>query len=322
MAFANPYWDHDFWAFFAVLGRRLMLFGQGGVELASDELQILTLSAIAISCGLLGPLLVLKKMTMLANSLSHTILLGLAISFLISNYFFSSAGLDLPHLLLGAFVAALLTVLLTGGLTSVFRLQEDASIGLVFTTLFAIGIIVVTLFMRDVHLSIEVVMGNADALQWDDFKLAAFLSLINFLFVSIFYWPLQISSFDKCQAVSIGVRCNLTHAAILFLVAASCIGAFRAVGVLIVLSFLVGPFLTARLFFDRLWQLLIAAPAIGILASLAGVALARHLLSVCGLALSTGGIVATLIALFYPLAYMIKALLQKKSCYEKNDCLG
>jgi manganese/zinc/iron transport system permease protein len=313
MVFFNPYWDHDFWSFFAILSRRLMMFGHGGVELASDELQILTLGAIAVSCGLLGPLLVLKKMTMLANSLSHTVLLGLAISFLISDYVFSYAGLDLAHLLIGAFAAALLTVLLTNGLTSVFRLQEDASIGLVFTTLFAIGIIVVTLFMRDVHLSIEAVMGNADALQWDDFKLAAFLSFINLFFVSIFYWPLQISSFDKCQAVSIGVRCNLTHSALLFLVAASCIGAFRAVGVLIVLSFLVGPFLTARLFFDRLWQLLIAAPVIGILASLIGVALARHLLSVCGLALSTGGIVATLIALFYPLAYMMKALLQKKA---------
>jgi len=218
----------------------------------------------------------------------------------------------MTHLFLGALIAAFLTVLLTGALSSIFHLQEDASVGLIFSTLFALGIIIVTLFTRDVHLSVEAVMGNVDALRWEDLQLAGSLALINVLFVFIFYWPLQITSFDGFLAQSMGVRFGSIHAAILFLVAASCIGAFRAVGVLLVLSFLVGPYLVARFFFHRLWQLLIAAPLIGVGAALLGVALARHLLTVFDTALSTGAIVATLIALFYPIAYIISVCFKKR----------
>jgi manganese/zinc/iron transport system permease protein len=306
----SPYWDNDFLDFFVTLGKRILYSGSG--SLAFDELQLLVLSCIAIACGLLGPLLVLRRMTMLANSISHTILLGLAISFFVSRTLFHTAGFDMTHLFLGALIAALLTVLLTGALTSVLHLQEDAGIGLVFSTLFAVGIIVVTLFTRDVHLSVEVVMGNVDALRWEDLQLAGFLALINIVFGIVFYWPLQFSSFDRCHAASMGVRCLFFHAALILLIAASCIGAFRAVGVLLVLSFLVGPYLTARLYFHRLWQLLIISPLIGVVAALTGVALSRHLLTVLGTALSTGAIVAALIALFYSIAYMIKALFQKR----------
>ena len=308
----SPYWDNNFWEFFATLGKRLMHMACDSGPLAFDELQLMVLICIAIACGLLGPLLVLKRMVMLANSLSHTILLGLAISFLVSSALFRTAGFDMTHLFCGALIAALLTVLMTSALTTIFHLQEDASVGLVFSTLFALGIITVTLFTRDVHLSVEVVMGNVDALKREDLQLAGSLALINMLFVFIFYWPLQCSSFDRFLAASMGVRCGFIHTALLFLVAASCVGAFRAVGVLLVLSFLVGPYLTARLFFHRIWQLLIATPLIGVGAALLGVALARHLLTVFDMALSTGAIVATLIAIFYPIAYIMKISFQKR----------
>ena len=306
----SPYWDNSFWQFFATLLYRFPAILSG--TWAADELQILVLSCIAISCGLLSPILVLKKMTMLANSLSHTILLGLAISYLLSRSLFGVQTFDLTHLLIGALIAGLLTALLTGGMIRLFRLQEDASVGIVFTALFALGIVFVTLFTRDVHLGIEVVMGNVDALRIEDLSLAAGLALFNGLFIILFYWPLQFATFDNAMAKALGIRCLYLEAALLFLVAASSIGAFRAVGVLLVLSFLVGPYLTARLFCHRLWQLLLLTPSIGILASIIGVALARHLLSVYGLALSTGGIVATLIALFYPIAWIIRSYQEKK----------
>ena len=293
----SPYWDNTFWQFFATFAKRLMTLFSGS-PLAADELQILVLSSIAISCGLLGPLLVLKRMTMLVNSLSHTILLGLAVSFLLVGSHFG-----LSHLMIGALVAGLLTALLTGCMVRFFRLQEDASVGLVFTTLFALGIIVVTLFTRDAHLGLEIIMGNADALRTEDLFLAGSLALINGLFVLFFFWPLQFAAFDSSLPRAHRFFLQMT---LLFLVAASCIGSFRAVGVLLVLSFLVGPYLIARLFCHRLWKLLLLAPLIGIAASVCGVALSRHLLSVYNLALSTGGIVTTLIALVYPIAYLMR----------------
>ncbi len=307
----SPYWNNDFWQFFATFGSRLFSLFSGNTP-ASDEVQILVLGCVAISCALLGPFLVLKRMTMLANSLSHTILLGLAISFLISKALFGSDGsISLSHLLIGALASAFLTAVFTGVLTRMFRLQADAAVGLVFTSLFSLGILAVTLFTRDVHLGVEAVMGNADALKADDLTAAALLASGNIALIALFFWPLQFSTFDRSSASTMGIPCGFFHGLLLFLTAASCIGAFRAVGVLLVLSFLVGPYLTARLFTHRLGKLLILAPAIGCLAVFIGVALARHLLTAYDLALSTGGIISVLLALFYPLARTFRAL--KKS---------
>lgn len=264
----------------------------------TDLLQIGVLSGIAISCGLIGPFLVLKRMVMFANSLSHTILLGIALAFLITGGGFFS----LTNLIIGAFLAALMTAFLTEGLVRFFRLQEDASIGLVFTGLFALGIIVVTLFTRDVHLGIEAVMGNADLLRETDLKLSFLLVGLNLTAVLLFYKQFQIVSFDNSLAKTLGISCNIFHFLLLFLVAATCIGAFRAVGVLLVLAFLVGPFLTARLFCHRLPWLLFWTPLVGILASVLGVLLTRFLLDSYDLALSTGGVVTMLIGLFYVFA--------------------
>ena len=107
----------------------------------SDELQLGTLAAIACSCGLIGPFLVLKRMAMFANSLSHTVLLGIVAAFLIASKFWGGEMFSLSTLILGGFAAALLTALLTEGLIRVFRLQEDASVGFVFSTLFALGVL-------------------------------------------------------------------------------------------------------------------------------------------------------------------------------------
>lgn len=258
----------------------------------SDLLQMGVLSAVAVACGLLGPFLVLRKMTMFANSLSHTILLGIAAAFLIAGSTF-----NIWTLLIGAFLSALMTAIFTGGLVRVFRLQEDASIGLVFTALFALGITVVTLYMKNVHLGLEAVMGNADILQPSDFKLALSLVGINLGVISLFYRQLKLNSFDSNLAKVLKVPSF--HFVLLFLTAATCIGAFRAVGVLLVLSFLVGPFLTARLFSYRLKWLLFWTPCIGAGASILGVIISRIAFECFGLALSTGGVVSTLIGLIY-----------------------
>lgn len=261
----------------------------------TDLLQMAVLGSIALACGLLGPFLVLKRMTMFANSLSHTILLGIALAFLITG----GAFFNISTLLIGAFIAALMTALFTGGLIRVFRLQEDASIGLVFTALFALGITVVTLFTRDAHLGLEAVMGNADILQISDFKFALSLVGLNLAAILLFYRQFQLTSFDPSLAKTMGIRCGFFHFLLLFLAATTCIGAFRAVGVLLVLAFLVGPFLSARLYCHSLPKLLILTPLIGIIASVLGVVISRVCLDFFGIALSTGGIVATLIGVIY-----------------------
>ncbi|HSX38956.1 MAG TPA: metal ABC transporter permease [Chlamydiales bacterium] len=314
----NPYWNCSFFEFFSVLFSRIV---SGALPLMSDEVQLGTLAAIAISCGLLGPFLVLKRMTMFVNSLSHTILLGIVVAFLFAQLWAGELFSPIT-LLIGSFFAACITAFLTAGLVRWFHLPEDASIGMVFSVLFALGILFVTLFTRDVHLGVEVIMGNADVLQLSDFLFASFLAASIFLICFLFYRQLQISAFDGQYASTLGIRSSALHFLLLFLTAAVCVGAFRAVGVLLVLAFLTGPYLTARLFSSRLSQLLWISPAIGIFASLIGVALSRHLLTVFEFPLSTGGIVVCVIGLFYGIAIFLKSLIRDKisiCCNEKRS---
>lgn len=299
----SPYWGSDFFTFFQILFSRLC---KGDVSsMATDEVQIAVLSCIAICCGLIGPFLVLKKMAMFVNSLSHTILLGIVGAFLLLG---GGVLFDFTHLLLGALIASFLTAILTEGLVKWFHLPEDASVGLVFTFFFALGIVFVTLFVRDVHLGIESVIGNADALCPEDLRLSLFLVVMNGSAIFLFYRPFYLASFDSHFAKVLGLPSSFFHFLLLFLAAATCIGAFRAVGVLLVLAFLVGPYLTARLFCNRLKPLLLYSCLIGILASSCGVALARHILSVYDVALSTGGLVVCCIGLFYFLGVFVRYL--------------
>ena len=300
----NPYWGTTFFEFFSLFVVRL--FSGAFLSPEADEVQIGVLAASAISCGLIGPFLVLKRMAMFANSLSHTILLGILGAFFLASHLWGGDLFDPLTLLIGAIGAALLTALLTEGMVRLFRLQEDASVGFIFSTLFALGILLATLFTKNVHLSTEAVMGNVDALQLSDFRFSALLSLVNLGAAIVFFRPLQISSFDSSYATTIGIRPGIFHFLLLFLSAAMCVAAFRAIGVLLVLAFVTGPYLTARLFCNRLSWLLVLSPALGIIASLGGVALSRHLLSVYDLPLSTGGIVVCWIGAFYLIGLFFK----------------
>ncbi len=304
----SPYWGTDFFTFFKVLFTRLFTLDFG--TLAADEVQIGVLCCIAICCALVGPFLVLKKMAMFANSLSHTILLGIVSAFLLLK---GAILFDFSHLLLGALISSILTVVLTEGLIKWFSLSEDASVGLVFSFLFALGIVFVTLFARDVHLGIESVMGNADALSVKDLRRVGSLALINGAVILLFYRQFLLASFDSNFAKVLGLPAGVFRFVLLFLVATTCIGAFRAVGVLLVLGFLVGPYLTARLFCHRLKPLLFYSALVGIGASVFGVALARHILSVYDIALSTGGIVVCFIGIFYFLGLGLRGLIANKS---------
>ncbi|MFI5334200.1 MAG: metal ABC transporter permease, partial [Chlamydiales bacterium] len=167
----NPYTNSSFFEFFGLLFTRIgrWMIGEPST-FASDEIQLLVLVAVAISSALVGSFLVLRKMTMLANSLSHTILLGIVIAYLIAGQVVSTEGFPLHILLFAAVITGVLTTLLTQLLTHLMRVQEDASIGLVFNTLFALGILLVSLFTRNVHIGVEAIMGNVDALHFDDLK--------------------------------------------------------------------------------------------------------------------------------------------------------
>lgn len=308
MFYQNPYDGLNFFQFFKQLAIRLWAFVTGNLspaEFASDEIQILVLVSVAISCALVGSFLVLRKMTMLANSLSHTILLGIVLAF----FFSYNPSINDPHqpmsielLLLAALGMGFITTFLTEFINKVARLQEDASIGLVFTSLFALGVVLVTLLTRNMHIGIEAVMGNVDALHLEDLKLVLIILALNILMYLLFFKEFTITTFDPGLSFALGISPSIFNYVLMAQMSITSIGAFRAVGVLMVLAFITGPVLSARLFTHDLKRMIFLAIAIGVATSITGVALSRHLLSVHNYTLSTSGLVVCCITAFFLIA--------------------
>lgn len=308
-ALLNPYRGTDFWEFVLVFCKRigLLLSGQVGFDaLASDEIQLFVLFGLSLSAVLVGSFLVLKQMTMLANALCHTILLGIVIAYLLmkpmlfdSPVVESGSFISLKILLMASFFTGILTTVLTQFFIHVMKLSEDASIGIVFTTLFALGVVLVTVFTKNVHLGTEAIMGNIDALDVDDLKLVGTLALCNAIVFLLFFKPFAITTFDPAFSRSIGISPQFYSYVLMVLTAATSVAAFRAVGVLLVLSFFVGPVLMARLLTDRLLTLLMISLGLAIFCSFVAVALSRHILSVYQIAISTSGLVVSVLSISY-----------------------
>lgn len=302
--YSNPYTGTNFLTFLGTFFLRMfeLITGQiGFTDLASDEIQILVLIGVAASSALVGTFLILKRMSMLANALSHTILLGIVIAYLlmIPDDHGQYQTLNITAMMIAAVIMGIVTAFLTQFLTSVARLQEDASTGIVFATLFAIGIILVTLLTRNAHIGTEVVMGNVDALRLGDCKLVYTILGMNILLFSLFFKEYKVIAFDPALARALGISVFFFNYLLMVQVSATCIGAFRAVGVLMVLCFITGPVLIARLLTHDLKRLLVVSVGVGVIASIFGVAWSRHLLTYYGLALSTGGLVVCVIVIFY-----------------------
>lgn len=321
----NPYQGQNFFEFIVHFFQRIFFLLTGQLpfhRLASDEIQVLVLCGVAISSAMVGTFLVLRRMTMLANSLSHTILMGIVIA-----YFFSThIGLHEHHhsippmtsMLVGSLIMGFITAFLTEFLTKKGRLQEDASTGLVFTSLFALGVILVTVLTRDAHIGTEAIMGNVDALHLSDLSWVYLVAFVNFVLFALFFKEFQITSFDSSLSLAMGISPFLFNYLLMAQVSATSITSFRAVGVLLVLAFMTGPALAARLFTRRLKSMMILACLFGILCSLFGVAFSRHFLSNYGIALSTSGVVVSTILVFYFFCIIIFALLKVRKVLKVN----
>ena len=299
----SPYIGKTFWEAFILFFSRLFQFltgDSGSFQMASDELQLLTLMGIAASSGLVGTFLILRKMAMLANSLSHTILVGIILSFILMGM--GDGRVNFTILLIASLLTALLTTFLTQCVSHTFKLYEDASNGFVFSLLFALGVVIATIFTRNSHVGTELIMGNVDALHSSDLRLVMYVLIINVFLCILLYRLYWVSTFDKTFSSVIGLPVTLMSYVLMTQVSSAVIGGFRVVGVLMVLSFIVAPPLIARLLTRRLGAMLCLSVCIGCLASLVGVLLSRHLLTKYYLAFSTSGLIVSCLVCFFILA--------------------
>lgn len=323
----NPYSGASFFDFFQILIQRIgaSFLSQG--HLVSDELQLLALLGVAVSGSILGCILYMKKMTMVAGALSHTVLLGIVTSFLI----LKAAGAvfvspyALSTLLLGSFIAAGLTLVLTEVLHKKLRVEKGASIGLVFTTLFAISLVLVSIYLKNTHIGLDSIMGNIDGLQKGDLKPIGILAAMNLAFFVLYFRGLMVDAFDPLFGSVIGIRSGVFRFLLMALLAVSATLFFKIVGVFLFLAFLVVPLFLLRRWTHDLKKLVVASALLSSFSALIGVALSRHLLSVYGLPLSSSAIVALTIwglgGVLYGLQWCKTVVINRKGRYAANKVL-
>ncbi|WP_163539148.1 metal ABC transporter permease [Gracilibacillus sp. YIM 98692] len=241
---------------------------------------ILTASLVGLSCGLIGVFLILRKMAMMSDAISHTVLLGIVIAFLITH------ELNGPHMLIGAIIAGLLTAFLVQWLNSL-DIELHASMGIVFTTLFAIGVILIATSVGNAHLDVKhALMGEITFIPFNTItlpvigempKTTAMLALVLFIviiFIVGFYKEWKITSFDPALAASLGLPVILMHYVFMSLVSITTVASFDAVGAIMVVAMLITPAASAYLWTDKLAVMLILSGSFGVISAVVGYFLA------------------------------------------------
>ena len=238
---------------------------------------IITAVLSAIACALLGNFLVLRRLSMMADAISHAVLPGLAIAFMITH---SRASIVM---FCGAALLGLLTALLTQWILHCGKVEQGAAMGVVFTTLFAIGLILIQVKgAHAVDLDPDCVLYGAieftplDKIQCWGFRIPrAVLTLtivsgINLLFVSCFYKELKISSFDPELATTLGFNAQWMHYLLMSLVAITAVAAFESVGSILVIAMFIVPAATAYLLTERLLVMILISVLVAATCASAG----------------------------------------------------
>lgn len=273
-----------------------------------DQIEIQIVAAVvAAACALPGSFLVLRKMAMMSDAISHAILPGIVIGFFLTN------DLNSPLLVAAAAGTGVLTVFLVELLVSTRLVKEDAAIGLVFPVLFSIGVILIARYAGDIHLDMDaVLLGELAFAPFD--RLTAWgadlgprslfvmggVGVLNAFFIAAFYKELKVATFDAGLAAALGFAPAMIHYGLMTLVSITAVAAFDAVGSILVVALMIGPPSAAYLLTDRLERMILLSVALGVIAAVGGFWTA-HLLD-ASIAGAMAGMVGVVFALTYLLA--------------------
>ena len=231
----------------------------------------------AVACALPGVFLVLRRMTLMSDAISHAILPGIVLAF------FLTESLSSPLLILAAAGTGVLTVLFVELLQRTKLVKADAAIGLTFPALFSIGVILISRFANNVHLDMDAVLlgelayapfNRLEVFGYDlgpvSLSVMGAILIVNLAFILVFYKELKLVTFDANLAAALGFAPTLIHYGLMTLVSVTTVGAFDAVGSILVVALIAGPPATAYLMTDRLSRMLILSAIIGSVNAISG----------------------------------------------------
>jgi len=289
--------------------------------MTSPQIEIQLIACIvAIACAIPGTFLVLRKMAMISDAISHSILPGIVIGF------FLTEDLNSPWLILLAAVTGLITVFLVEFIQKTGLVKEDTAIGLVFPALFSIGVILIAQNANDIHLDIDaVLLGELAFAPFDRFTMNGIdlgpkslwvigtILLITLLLLFTFFKELKLSTFDKGLAATLGFSPVVIHYGLMAVASVTTVGAFDAVGAVLVVALMIAPAAMAYLLTTNLKKMLGLAVLFGIIGALAGYWSAHFLdASIAGSMTTVLGILFLFVYLFAPNKGLLSVLYRQR----------
>ncbi|MGB6269124.1 MAG: metal ABC transporter permease [Olleya sp.] len=286
---------------------------------AQIEIQLIA-SLVAIACAIPGTFLVLRKMAMISDAISHSILPGIVIGFFITQ------DLNSPLLILLAALSGIITVVLVEYIQKTGLVKEDTAIGLVFPALFSIGVIMISKKAKDVHIDIDAVLVGELALAPFDRLLISgidvgpkslwiigIILLITITLLIAFFKELKVSTFDKGLAASLGFSPAIIHYGLMSVSSVTTVGAFDAVGAILVVALMIAPAATAYLLTTNLKKMLGLAVFFGVFSAISGYWLAHWLdASIAGSITTMLGLLFLAVYLFAPNKGVIAVMYREK----------
>lgn len=271
------------------------------VQYGSDtSIVVLMGFLVAASCGLIGNFIILRKMALIGDAISHSLLPGIALAFLLTGARASMA------FFIGAIIAGVITVVLIEFIQKHSKIKFDAAMGLVFSSLFALGVIIITFFSDHIDLDTDCVLYGEIAfvplephlliagLNLGPYSIVRLISvlLIMILVLSLFYKEILLCTFDPILARCIGIKPKLFQYALTITLSLVVVSAFRSVGAILVIGMLLFPGCTARLMTSNLRKMLCLTIVFGGLYALFGFHLAMWLnCSIAGTMTVTAGLI-------------------------------
>ena len=212
-----------------------------------------------ILCPVVGTYLIVQRMALLGDVIAHAILPGLAIAFFWG-----------VNILVGAFISGVFSTFVITWIRSQSRVKVDAVMALTFSSFFALGVTLITLLKSKLDLD-SILFGDILSVTTEDVKRTAIITLLVLALVKIFYKELLFYTFDKLGAQAIGFPVNALHNGLMAAITLTIVASMQTVGVVLVISLLVGPGITAYLLVKELHQVMGLGAIIGILAIVIGV---------------------------------------------------
>lgn len=289
--------------------------------MSSAQLEIQLIAClVAIACAIPGTFLVLRKMAMISDAISHSILPGLVIGFFITE------DLNSPWLILLAAVTGVITVVLVEYIQKTGLVKEDTAIGLVFPSLFSIGVILIAKNANDVHLDVDaVLLGELAFAPFDrliingvdigakSLWVIGSIVLVTLVLLFTFFKELKISTFDKQLAATLGFSPLVLHYGLMSVASITTVGAFDAVGAILVVALMIAPAAMAYLLTNNLIKMLVIAVVAGVASALIGYWVAHYLdASIAGSMTTVLGVLFLLVYLFAPSKGSISVLFRQK----------